>query len=133
VGNALATVASLIGAARGDQQVVKYADRLKAATAVAESLSALTFDQLNLEVSRSSAGDLQIKDMSVLSPSLRILGSGSIAYREAVPLWLQPLLLKLQLSAREEMATNLQALKLLKAEADALGYLPLVQEVNLEG
>ena len=132
-GNALASVASLFGAATGNARAVEYAERFRAASMVAEELAEMTYDQLNLQVSREAAGDLRIEDLSLISPNLRIVGAGLISQQSGVPVWLQPLAITLNLSAREEIATALQTLKLLKTEPDGLGYLPFIQDIVLDG
>jgi hypothetical protein len=132
-GKTVAALGSIFAALNNDSRVGNYAAKLQAATQVAEQLSLLAFDQLNLELSRTTSGDLQLRDLSIISPGLRLLGNGGIQHRDGVPLWLQPLTVRLQMSAREQMATDLAALNLLRTEADALGYLPLVQSVNLSG
>ncbi|MCF3649426.1 hypothetical protein [Synoicihabitans lomoniglobus] len=132
-GKTVAAIGGLLAMATGNSRAADYATKVQAVTAVAEQLSVLAFDQLNLEVTRAAAGDVTLSDLSVISPGFRLLGSGRINYQPETPVWLQPLAVSLQLSAREKMATDLTTLRLLRAEPDALGYLPLVQSVKLDG
>jgi hypothetical protein len=131
--NTLANVAGLIGAIRGDNRVPREVEWARAAASLAQTLSALNFDQLNVEVARRPGQDLQVKDISVISPTIRLLGTGAIADRPGVSVWQSPLQLRMQLSARDSVAANLRTLGLLREDADPLGYLPMVEDFRLEG
>ncbi len=132
-GRTLAVVGGLVAALSGNQEIGRRAQRLEALTQVADQLSALAFDQLNLELNRAPGGNLVLRDLAVISPGLRLLGNGSIVYEEGTPIWMTPLALTLQLAAREEIGALLGRLNLTKPDADALGYRPLVQAVHLDG
>lgn len=132
-GSRIGSVAGLIGLATGDTRALKYADRLKAASDLAQQLTAISFDQFNVELERSSENDYVVKDLSLISPTLRILGAGRIRHQPGLPVWHQPLALQLQLGARDRLAENLRVLKLLGEQNDALGYAPLLETLTLDG
>lgn len=132
-GKTVAALGGLLALATGDTRAQHYVGRAQALTEVAEQLSALAFDQLNLKLKRLPAGDLEISDISLISPNVRILGNGRISYRPGVPIWSQPLLVQMRFAARDQLAENLKILNLLHAEADALGYIPLVRDILLDG
>ena len=132
-GRTLATVGGLFAALSGNKKIGEQAQRLQALTTVAEQLSVLTFDQLKIELNRLPQGDLELRDLAIISPGVRLLGNGSIHYAEDLSWWLSPLSLNLKVGAREEMGTLLAKLDLVQAEADALGYRPLVRDVTLDG
>ncbi len=132
-GSRLAGVAGIIGLATGDTRTLRYADRLRAASELTLELSALAFDQLTMQVERADDGSYFIKDLSVISPTMRLLGAGSIRYDEALSLWDQPLSLQLQLGARDRLADHLRTLHLLGEQTDPLGYAPLVERLILDG
>jgi len=132
-GTRLASVAGLIGIATGDQRVLRYSERLKAASELTTDLSAVTFDQLTVQVERTPENHYVIKDLAVISPTLRLLGSGVIEHQPGVSVWSQPLSLNLQLGARDRLAGQLRTLKLLAEQTDALGYSPLVENLVLDG
>ncbi len=132
-GRTLATVGGLFAALSGNERVGQQAKKLQALTQVADQLAALNFDQLNLELNRAPGGNFILRDLAVISPGVRLLGNGSIEYEAETPIWLAPLVLTLELAAREEIGDLLAQLNLLQADADALGYRPLVKAVNLDG
>jgi hypothetical protein len=132
-GQTVAALGALFGAVTGNEKLTQQAQLVQSATRVAERLSLVEFDQLNLNLERQAAGDVVISDLSLISPALRLIGDGRINYREGLAFWLQPLALRMDLSAREDLGLALTRLGLLKSEADALGYLPLVTDFTLDG
>ncbi|WP_221030082.1 hypothetical protein [Actomonas aquatica] len=132
-GRTLAAVGGLFAALSGNETLGRRAQRLQTLTTVAERLAAVSFDQLNLEVNRAPGGNMVLRDLAVISPGLRLLGNGSIRYSEDMSWWTAPLALTLQLAAREDVGDMLARLNLVESEADALGYRPLVQAINLDG
>lgn len=132
-GTRLASVAGLIGLATGDERVLKYSERLKAASELTTDLSAVNFDQLTVQVERSPENHYVIKDLAIISPTMRLLGNGIIEYQPGVSVWSQPLSLRLQLGARDSLAGHLRVLKLLAERPDPLGYSPLVESLELDG
>ncbi len=132
-GRTVAALGGLLALATGDTRTQRYAERVQALTAVGEQLSTLVYDQLNVQIKRTATGEVEISEISVISPSLRILGQGRINARPDASVWHQPLSVQLQIAAREQLAVNLQTLQLLQTEADALGYLPLTRDISLDG
>ncbi len=132
-GQAVAALGALFGALSGNQEIAKQAQRVQLATNAAEQLALVAFDQLNLNVQRLPNGDVVLDDLSLISPTLRLAGQGRISYRPEVALWLQPLALNLNLAVRGELSAALQGLGLLRSQADALGYLPLITDFSLDG
>jgi hypothetical protein len=133
IGSRIASVAGLIGLATGDTRALKYSDRLKAANELAQQLAAVTFDQLTVDLESGPGNDLVIHDLSLISPTIRLLGNGRIQHQPGVALWSQPLSLQLQLGAREKLAENLRTLKLTGEIADNLGYTPLLENLQIDG
>ncbi|MDB4474806.1 AsmA family protein, partial [Opitutaceae bacterium] len=132
-GQTVAALGALFGAVTGNEKLTQQAQLVQSATRVAERLSLVEFDQLNLNLERAAAGDVVISELSLISPALRLIGDGRINYREGLAFWLQPLALRMDLSARDDLGIALTRLGLLKSEADALGYLPLVTDFTLDG
>jgi hypothetical protein len=128
-----ASIAGLLGSLAGSDSTVKYADRARAAADVTKQLAAIQFDQLNVVVGRDKKNNLDIKDLTLVSPLVRLLGSGQITYEPGVPLMQQPLLLNLKLGASDKLATDLRTLKLINGKADKTGYAPLVEDLVLDG
>ena len=132
-GQTVAALGALFGAVTGNQQLQQQAQKVQSATAAAELLAAITFDQLSLNLERVPGGDIVLSDLSLIAPTLRLLGEGRITYRVGQPFWLQPLELNLSLSAREELGAALQQLGVLRSQADSLGYLLLISGFSLDG
>ncbi len=132
-GTRLASVAGLIGLATGDERVLKYSERLRAASELTSGLASVNFDQLTVQVERTPENHYIIKDLAIISPTVRLLGNGIIEHQPGVSVWSQPLSLRLQLGARDALAGNLRTLKLLADETDALGYAPLTENLVLDG
>lgn len=132
-GSRLANLAGVIGLATGDSNTIKYADRLRAATELATAFSEISFDQLHMQLERSSEHHYLIKDLSIISPMIRLLGSGSIEHQPGESIWTQPLSLSLQVAARDQLADYLRVLRLSGGEQDALGYAPLIEQITLDG
>lgn len=128
-----AAVAGLLGALAGSESTVKYADRARAAADVTKQLGAIKFEQMSLMLSRDAENNLGIKDLSILSPLVRLAGSGIIAYQPGVPLMQQPLLLNLQLGAKDKLADDLRTLKLIGEKTDTSGYSFLAEDLKLDG
>jgi len=124
----------LFGALTGNNTATKYAERGQAAADVVTQLGNIRFDQLSVTASRNADRDIILKDITLVSPRLRLTGSGRIDYAPGVPLMRQPLAINLQLGARDQFADNLRTLRLLgNAPADAQGYAPLVEPIQLDG
>ncbi len=129
----VAAVAGLFGAFAGSDATVKKAEQVRAGAVVAKQLSAIAYTQLNVAVGRDAQRNLAVKDLSLISPQLRLAGSGQITQKADVPLFQQPLLLTLKLSSREPLTSSLRSLKLVAEKADAQGYTALLDEVILDG
>jgi hypothetical protein len=129
-----ATVMGIVGALTGSHKAIKYGERGQAASAVVQQLGAIRFDQFNVVVARDAGRNVVIKDLTLISPTVRLAGSGQITYAPGVPLVQRPLHVDLQLGAREQLAENLRTINLIKGDAkDALGYAPMVEPIKLEG
>ncbi len=132
-GQTVASLGAIFGALTGNEDIQQHASRIQSVTSAAEMLSLIAFDQMNLQIDRIPNGDILLSDISLISPSLRLLGEGRITYRPGTPVWLQPLEITLNLSARDQLGVALQRLRLVRGEADTLGYLPLIDSFTLDG
>ncbi len=132
-GQTVAALGALFGTVTGNEKLTQQAQLVQSATEVAQRLSLVAFDQLNLNLERAQSGNVIISELSLISPALRLVGDGRINYREGLAFWLQPLALRMDLSARDEIGVALTRLGLLNSQADALGYLPLVTDFTLDG
>ena len=130
----VSAVVGLFGALTGNSMATKYAERGQAAADAVQQLGTIKFDQLNVVVARDAKRDMMIKEITLISPAVRLAGSGTIAYVPGVALMQRPLAINLQLGAQDRLADAFRTLRLLGAGgADELGYLPLVEPIKLDG
>ena len=129
----VAAVAGLFGAITGSDTTVKKAEQVRAAATVAKQLSAIAYTQLNVVVGRDDQRNLAVKDLTLISPQIRLAGSGHITQKAGVALFQQPLLLSLKIGSREPLTSSLRSLNLIAEKADAQGYTFLLDEVILDG
>lgn len=133
VGSSLAGIVGLVSRARGDEKTAVYADRTQALASIAQELAVIRFDQLNLEVSRAAGDNYAIKDITLISPTVRLAGTGNIVYQPGVSLLKSPLNLTLQIGGRDRLANNLKVLRLTSDTTDDLGYFSLKDPVQIDG
>jgi len=129
----IASIAGIVQQFAGKAKPSRDIERTRAAADVTKQLGAIKFDELNVIVGRDDKNNMAIKDLSLISPIIRLVGSGQITYVSGVPLVRQPLLLNLQLGAKDQLAADLQTLKLLGNKQDKQGYAFLVEDVRLDG
>jgi hypothetical protein len=108
-----------------------------AAAALAELvplLAAIPFDQLNVQLSHDASASLtRIQDFTLISPTVRLTGSGSILQQEGVSIYKQPLTAQLEMGAHGRIAELLGKANMLEGQPDALGYSPLFTPIKLDG
>jgi hypothetical protein len=131
-GSKFGALLSIAGSALGKNEEVAT---IRAASDTIKRLVNFNFDQLNLDVAyRAGAATTEIKNFSILSPDLRLLGGGSINSKSGLKSILQSAMnLDLQMAVRGAQADDLRILKLLKKEADELGYTALLERFSVKG
>jgi hypothetical protein len=131
----LTSVGSLIGGAFGKTELAGYADKFRAGSDSIRRLVNFNFDQLNIDISQRADGSpLQIKNFSLISPDLRLLGGGTIDSASGWKSLLSSAMnLDLQMAVRGAQGDDLRTLRLLKKEADELGYTQLLERVSVKG
>lgn len=130
------TAATLLGLASGiigENKVSMYAERVRAISDIFKRFVQIDFDQLNLELAHHPGESTKIKDFSLISPTLRFVGTGAIEDVAGKSWWDQPLHLVLEMAVRGEQANDMKLLGALQEEKDALGYIPLKEKVPIEG
>ncbi len=125
-------VAGMVGILAGGS-TAKYAERTRAMADITQQLGAIKFDELNLVIARDKKKNMDIKDLTLLSPLIHLKGSGQIKNAPDKPLMQRPLLLNLQLGAKDKFAADLRTLKLLSDKPDKLGYAAMSEVLTLDG
>lgn len=121
----LSIVGGLLGGSTGDM--------LTAASDIVKQLSEIPFDQLSLVTERDSNLNLLLKDFSLISPDVRLGGTGQVSYAPTKRLIDQALDLQLSLRARGRLGDLLGQVKMLKPEKDNLGYVALNAPIKIGG
>jgi hypothetical protein len=136
----VANVAGVFGEILGNKNLIKSAEKARSSTErynvaadIAKQFAAIKYDKLNVIIGRDVKQNIDIKDITLVSPLVHLSGSGRITRIEGVSLLKQPLLINLKISARDEFADKLRFLKLITAQPDKTGYAPLVEDLTLDG
>jgi hypothetical protein len=118
--------ASVFGSIFGSDKVTKAAERV-AGTAyfvdqLAQNMGEFTYDQLNLKLVRDETLSVELADISLVSPEIRLTGQGTVSHVAGKPLLEQPLTVSLAFSGRGRIEQLLGKLHLLDGARDELGY-----------
>jgi hypothetical protein len=107
--------------------------RSQAANELARTLSAITYDQLNIVVTRTDAVNASVKEFALISPDLRLYGSGEARCLAGRSVLDDELKLELHLRARGRPAELMKFLGILDPKPDELGYAACTIPVRVAG
>ncbi|ATC62695.1 hypothetical protein CMV30_01205 [Nibricoccus aquaticus] len=126
---------SLAGSMLGKSELARAGEKTRAYSDTIKRLVNFNFDQLNIDIAhRAGAATTEIKNFSILSPDMRLLGLGSIDSKSGLKSILQSAMnLDLQMAVRGAQADDLRILDLLRKEADELGYTALLERFSVKG
>ena len=124
IANAVASIGSLASALTGRKDASDIASKAQAVSEFCKMLSPIRYDQLSVSITRGADLNLVLKSLSLISPDLRLSGSGQVTHDDLKALADQPLSLKLTLSARGRSGDLLKKAAVLDQKADDLGYTP---------
>ncbi len=132
----LASLAGFAGAFTGNTQLAERGAQVTALNAVARQLSNLPYEELTVAARRGTSGVIELGEVKLTSPEIKLAGSGTIQALPGRTLVQQPLALSFELGARGDMARNLAVLRLVSppeegAKADV--FLPLVEPLAVDG
>ena len=108
-------------------------NELAAVGQLTTALQEFHYDQINLQLTRDPSLDVKLKDFSVISQGLRIVGTGTLTYEKDKPLLEQSLAMQIQMGARDEFATLFDAIRKLSSETDELGYTKVSRPIKITG
>ena len=120
-----------LGAALLGQQ--KLAAGLNSAAELAQLMKDMPFDGIVVQVERGADAAIVVKSIEVLSPMMRLTGTGRIDAKPGVPFATSPLALNLQLAAKGQLANGLNQARQLDGKTDAKGYYLMATPFALAG
>jgi hypothetical protein len=129
----VAALGGLLGAVTGKKDIADYANKTQILSDIAKALSEIPFDQLNVTATRAENLDIVLKDFTLISPEVRLTGTGAITYAAGLSVLAQPLALQLSLGARGRLAELLERAGLLDTTQDSLGYAAFSMPIRLSG
>ena len=136
VGSAVSGLVGLAGALSGNAELSQRGAQLAALNSVARAFANLAYDEIAIEAKRAADGSVEVGRISLLSPQLKLAGSGGLRAVPGRSFADMPLNLRLDLGARGELADNLSALRVLAPATDgavADSYAALVEPIVLDG
>ena len=107
--------------------------RGKSISDIAAALAEIPYDQLSVSLVRDASLNVELKDFTLISPEVRLGGTGIVAYQPDVPLLMQALDLQLQLGVRGKLAEQVKRASLLGEAQDSLGYVAFAFPVRVGG
>jgi hypothetical protein len=126
---------SIAGSVLGKSELARAGEKARASSDTIKRLVNFNFDQLNIDIThRAGESATEIKNFSILSPDMRLLGGGSIDSKSGLRSILQSAMnLDLQMAVRGAQADDLRILDLLKRQPDELGYTALAENFSVKG
>jgi len=122
------SIGSLLGVVTDD-----FVNKTKILSDIAKSLSEIPYDQLSLTATRDDSLNLLLKDFTLISPEVRMGGSGRITYQSGVPVLTQSMDVLLTLGTRGRLGDLMKRAGLLDPQQDSLGYSAFSVPLKLGG
>jgi hypothetical protein len=113
--NLAATALGILGQTRGS-------DTTSAVAEIAKLLNAVPFDSMKMQIERGADLSFKLTSMEVISPFLRMTGTGTVASKSTDDIQNAPMNIVLQLGAKDQLGYLLQRVKLLGQNKDEKGY-----------
>lgn len=129
----LASAGSVIGGLTGRKEAVDVANKAQAVGELAQSIAAIRYDQLSVVLTRDTALSTELKEFSLISPELRLTGSGRAVHRPGTTLAEDELEMEFQLRARGRQRDLLGYLGALDPQPDDLGYAATTLPLKIGG
>jgi len=117
---------AVLGAARGSDTTMAIAELTRA-------LNEVNFDSVKMQVERGADLSFKLTSMEVISPILRMTGSGTVASKSTDDLAKAPMNVILQLGAKGELGFLLQKVGMLGQKQDDKGYQLMTRTFTIGG
>ena len=129
--------AGLLGSILGSEKAVKTAEKVAGQAyfvdQLAQGIGEFNYDLLSVRLSRDELLNMNLEDITLVSPEIRLNGRGSVSYVVGQPLLEQPLTASLSLAARGKVEQLMGKARLLDGTKDELGYTRAKERVTLGG
>lgn len=129
----LASAGNAITSLAGRKDYDEITSRSEAANELAKILSTISYDQLGMVVSRDAQRNIQVRELTLISPEIRITGSGRARHVLGQSFFNDVVDLDLHLRARGRPAELMKYLGVLDSKPDDLGYAACTMPVKVEG
>jgi hypothetical protein len=111
-----------------------FSKELRAIARILDRIGELHFERAEFVLERTAANRLELSNLLVLAPQLRVQASGNLERTgPQTPVVLSPLDISARLAARSDVAILFDGMKLLEAVPDAAGYRALVRPIAIRG
>ena len=129
--------ASVLGSILGTDKAVRTAEKVAGQAyfvdQLAQSVGEFNYDLLSVRFSRDELLNMNLEEISLVSPEIRLNGRGSVSYVVGQPLLEQPFNASLSIATRGKVEQLFSRLRLLDGTKDELGYLRAKEPVTLTG
>ncbi len=128
--NRKAEAASLVTGLLG---LAMKSNNLMATSELVGALRDITFDSLTMHLERNDQQALRLTSLELLSPRLRLTGTGSVDHKPGTPFADSPLEVRLLLAAKDNLASLMNQARLLGGKTDDRGYYSMQSPFVLSG
>jgi len=113
--------------------ILGNSQQLTALGELVTTLQAFPYDQINVQCTRGQSLDVLLKDFSVISPQLRLTGTGTLTYEKGKPMLEQSLAMLLQMGVRGDIGTLMATVGKTSDQTDELGYTKIDRPIKIGG
>ncbi len=129
--------ASVLGSLLGSDKATKTAEKVAGQAyfvdQLAQGIGEFKYDLLSVRLARDELLNMNLEDISLVSPEIRLNGQGSVTYVVGRPLLEQPFSARLSFAARGKIEQLFAKARLLDGTKDELGYSRTKEAVTLGG
>ena len=129
----LASAGSVFGGRAPKKDPAEIASRAEAVGELVRGWNPIAYDQLSVVLTRDGSANTVLKDFTLISPELRLAGSGATRHGPGRRLLDEVLTMEFRLRARGRQGELLKYLGVLETEPDELGYAGCTMPLRVTG
>lgn len=129
----IASFINTLGAMAGKKEYEDIANKAQAVAEFAKAIGNVSFDQLSVVVLRDTGLNTVLKDFTLISPELRLTGTGQTHHHPDTALLDDRLAMEFKLRARGRQADLLKYLGLIESQPDDFGYAACTLPLKIDG